>query len=165
MTLDFGYSSPKQGLKKKNKSDPGKKKNLLWKFLFQPEGWEFWGQKAKSRLPGHLSQEGQLSRHTFRVDSKGGFPVTQMVKSLPAMWETQMWPLGREDPWRRKWPSPQYSCLENPMDRGAWWAPVGSQRVGCNWGTKTQTQSGWTLQFDFSRERLSTLRCCLKVQS
>ena len=24
----------------------------------------------------------------------------------------------------------QYSCLENPMDRGAWWAePVGSQRV------------------------------------
>ena len=24
----------------------------------------------------------------------------------------------------------QYSCLENPMDRGAWWAPWGSQRVG-----------------------------------
>ena len=25
----------------------------------------------------------------------------------------------------------QYSCLENPMDRGAWWAiqPIGSQRV------------------------------------
>ena len=24
-----------------------------------------------------------------------------------------------------------YSCLENPMDRGAWWATVmGSQRVG-----------------------------------
>ena len=24
----------------------------------------------------------------------------------------------------------QYSCLENPMDRGAWWATViGSQRV------------------------------------
>ena len=27
-----------------------------------------------------------------------GFPVVQMVKSLPAMWETQVWPLGREDP-------------------------------------------------------------------
>ena len=27
----------------------------------------------------------------------------------------------------------QYSCLENPMDRGAWWATVhGSQRVGHN---------------------------------
>ena len=25
----------------------------------------------------------------------------------------------------------QYSCLENPMDRGAWWVTVhGSQRVG-----------------------------------
>ena len=23
-------------------------------------------------------------------------------------------------PWRRKW----YSCLENPVDRGAWWAAV-----------------------------------------
>ena len=27
----------------------------------------------------------------------------------------------------------QYSCLENPMDRGAWWATVmGSQSVGHN---------------------------------
>ena len=27
----------------------------------------------------------------------------------------------------------QYSCLENPTDRGAWWATVhGSQRVGHN---------------------------------
>ena len=30
----------------------------------------------------------------------------------------------------------QYSCLENPMDGGAWWAAVhGSQRVGRNWAT------------------------------
>ena len=28
-------------------------------------------------------------------------------------------------PWRRKWqPTPVYSCLENPMDRGAWQATV-----------------------------------------
>ena len=26
----------------------------------------------------------------------------------------------------------QYSCLENPMGRGAWQAPLGSQRVGHN---------------------------------
>ena len=25
-------------------------------------------------------------------------------------------------PWRRKWQPTPYSCLENPMDRGAWWA-------------------------------------------
>ena len=24
------------------------------------------------------------------------------------------------NPWRRKWQHAQYSCLENPMDRGAW---------------------------------------------
>ena len=31
----------------------------------------------------------------------------------------------------------QYSCLENPMDRGAWWAAVqGTQRVGHYWATE-----------------------------
>ena len=28
----------------------------------------------------------------------------------------------------------QYSCLENPLDRGAWWVQsMGSQRVGADW--------------------------------
>ena len=27
-------------------------------------------------------------------------------------------------PWRRKWQPPPVFCLENPMDRGAWWATV-----------------------------------------
>ena len=27
-------------------------------------------------------------------------------------------------PWGRKWQPLQYSCLENPMDGGAWWATV-----------------------------------------
>ena len=32
----------------------------------------------------------------------------------------------------------QYSCLENPMDGGAWWATaMRSQRVGDNWATNT----------------------------
>ena len=31
----------------------------------------------------------------------------------------------------------QYSCLENPMDRGAWWATVhGVTRVGHDWSTR-----------------------------
>ena len=34
----------------------------------------------------------------------------------------------------------QYSCLENSMDRGAWWATVhGSQRVGYNLVTNMHT--------------------------
>ena len=50
--------------------------------------------------------------------------VAQMVKNLPAMWETWVQSLGWEDPFRRAWQPLQYSCLENPMDGGAWWATV-----------------------------------------
>ena len=56
-----------------------------------------------------------------------------MVKNLPAMPETCSIPgLGRSS--REKNGNPfQYSCLENPMDREAWWAEVhGFQRVGHN---------------------------------
>ena len=51
--------------------------------------------------------------------------MTQMVKNLPAVQGTQVQSLesagspggGHSNPL-------QYSCLENPMDRGAWWATV-----------------------------------------
>ena len=42
--------------------------------------------------------------------------VAQMVKNLPAMQETQV-EIGNGNPL-------QYSCLENSMDWGAWWAAV-----------------------------------------
>ena len=45
-----------------------------------------------------------------------------MVKNPPASaGQTEIWvqSLGREDPRRRI--ATQYSCLKNPMDRGAWW--------------------------------------------
>ena len=48
-----------------------------------------------------------------------------MVKNLPAMWETRVRSLGREDsPGEGNGTPLQYSCLENPMDGGAWWATV-----------------------------------------
>ena len=46
--------------------------------------------------------------------------VAQMVNCLSTMWETRVQSLGWEVPWRRKWQSTQYYCLENPMDREAW---------------------------------------------
>ena len=49
--------------------------------------------------------------------------VTQMVRNLSAMLETWVWSLGREDPGEGNGNPLQYSCLENSMDRGAWWAP------------------------------------------
>ena len=45
----------------------------------------------------------------------------------------------------------QYSCLENPMGRGAWWATsMGLQRVGHVWATKQQPQPA-----DFTYEPLA----------
>ena len=37
--------------------------------------------------------------------------------------DTVSFPVGKI-PWGRKWHPLQYSCLENPMDRGTWWAIV-----------------------------------------
>ena len=48
-----------------------------------------------------------------------------MVKHLPTMRETQVQSLGWKDPLEKENGNPlQYSCLENPMDGGAWWATV-----------------------------------------
>ena len=43
--------------------------------------------------------------------------VAQRLKCLPAMQETWVRSLGREDPLEKEMANPlQYSCLENPMD-------------------------------------------------
>ena len=53
------------------------------------------------------------------------FPGGSEVKRLPAMQETRVRYLGWEDSSGEGNGNPlQYSCLENPMDRGAWWATV-----------------------------------------
>ena len=48
--------------------------------------------------------------------------MAQMVKNPPTMQKTWVQSLGQEDPLEKG--ILQYSCLENPMDRGAWWAAV-----------------------------------------
>ena len=47
--------------------------------------------------------------------------MAQMVKNLPAIQETQVRSLDWEE---GNGNTLQYSCLENPVDRGAWWAAV-----------------------------------------
>ena len=48
--------------------------------------------------------------------------LAQIVKNLPSMWETQVQSLGREDPPGEGNGYPlQYSCLETPTDRDAYW--------------------------------------------
>ena len=57
-----------------------------------------------------------------------GFPSGSAVKNLPAVQEKQemqVQSLGQEDPLEEGVANPfQYSCLENSMDGGAWWATV-----------------------------------------
>ena len=55
--------------------------------------------------------------HTLR----GSRIVCGSVENVPQLFNHRLW-----IPWSREWqPNPlQYSCLENPMDRDAWWATV-----------------------------------------
>ena len=51
--------------------------------------------------------------------------LAQMIKSLPAMQETWVWSLGQKDsPGEENGNPLQYFCLENSMNRGAWWTTV-----------------------------------------
>ena len=51
--------------------------------------------------------------------------VAHMVKNLPAMQETQVWFLSQENALEKENSNPlQYTCLENPKDRGGWWPKV-----------------------------------------
>ena len=55
----------------------------------------------------------------------GASLAAQMAKNLPAIQETQVQSLGQEDsPGEGNGNPLQYCCLDNPMDRGAWWATV-----------------------------------------
>ena len=51
--------------------------------------------------------------------------MAQRLKCLPAMRETWVQSLDREDsPGEGNGDPLQYSCLENPMDGGDWWATI-----------------------------------------
>ena len=50
--------------------------------------------------------------------------VVQMVKNLPAIWETQVQFLGLEDPLEKEIATYSSILAWNPMDRGAWRATV-----------------------------------------
>ena len=63
----------------------------------------------------------------------GGFPGGSVVKKLPASaGDSGSIPGSERFPGEANGNPLQYSCLGNPMDRGAWWATV-------NGVTKTQT--------------------------
>ena len=71
--------------------------------------------------------------------------VAQTVNNLPAMQETQVWSLSREDPLEQGNGNPcQHSCLENAMVRGepSRLQSMRLQRVGHDLGTNITLQLG-----------------------
>ena len=69
-----------------------------------------------------------------------------MVKNPPAVLEsrepqeTQVQSLDRDDPLEQGRGSPlQGSCLENPRDRGAWWATVRGVTKSLTWPKRLST--------------------------
>ena len=70
----------------------------------------------------------QWKIYIYTLVESFGFPGDSMVKNLPARKKTRVWILGQEDFPKVGIHNPfQYSCLENPINRGAWQATV--QRV------------------------------------
>ena len=103
----------------------------LWKCKEGPSPWGWIAQhKFLCWLYGNDQNDEQSLMRTIRAGVVIQFitlsPETQMVKNLPAMQETQVHSIpgsGRSPGEGNSNPS-QYSCLENPMDRGAWKVPV-----------------------------------------
>ena len=75
-----------------------------------------------------------LARFIYNYTYMWASLVAQLVENPPSVWET--W-VGR-CPGEGKGHALHYSCLENPMDRGAWRATVhgGSPRVKRDWATQ-----------------------------
>ena len=93
--------------------------------------------------------------------------VAQMVKTLPAMPEThiQFPGLGRS-PREGNGNPLQYSCLENSMDKGAWWATVhGFSRVGHDLTTKPLPPKLKFQYFGHLNQRANSLENTLMLES
>ena len=79
-------------------------------------------------------QPGAAGRHRLAwvlmpyLPLTGAFMATQRLKKKKSTYQCRRCgfdPWMGKIPWKRKWQLPfQYSCLGNPMDRGAWWTTV-----------------------------------------
>ena len=84
--------------------------------------------------------------------------VAQMVKNLLAVLEAWVQWLGQEDPLEKGGHGNphQYSCLENSMNRGAWWTTV--HGVTNSWTLLSDQHYGATVLLRDTRVVLSNLK-------
>ena len=85
--------------------------------------------------------------------------MSQLVKRLPTMWDPGLIPGMGRSPGEGNGNPVQYSCLENSMDGGAWWATVHGV-------TKGQTRlSNFTLLVVGTQIcNFNTTKGCVRVQ-
>ena len=91
--------------------------NSIIKVLYWPKS-SFWGFSIKSYGKNRNELFGQPNNY-------GASLVAQMVKNLPATWETWVQSLSWEDPLEEEM-AVHSSILawRIPMDRGSWWVTV-----------------------------------------
>ena len=78
-------------------------------------------------------------------------PGVSVVKNLPAnvgdTGDTGLVPGSRRSPREGNGNPLQYSCWENPMDRGAWWVlynPLGHKELDATWNLHAATSTSST---------------------
>ena len=122
----------------------------MWNFVWLSESWPlFSNQKILHELPDFRKSERSankwpaflLCKIWLELSYGWGFPGGSDGKESACNAETQVWLLGQEDPWERKWLSPPTHAILLAW-RILWTKEPGglqfmrSQRVGHNWATK-----------------------------
>ena len=87
----------------------------------------------------------------------GGFPGKEPACQCRRHERHRFNPWVRKIPWRRKWQPLQYSCLENSMDRGAWWATVHRAKVRHDLAAKVWP---YVLRVVYGHKKWETVSIC-----
>ena len=97
---------------------------------WMPRAFPFPVMQPKMSLKNQMQpkNQGQVSRFKVRECTNWASLVAQMVKTLPAMQETQICSWVRKIPWRRLWqPTPVFLSGQSHGQR----SPVGYSPEGC----------------------------------
>ena len=108
----------------------------------------------------------QIILITFQKRGEGGhFPGVSVVKNSPAnTGDMHSIPGSERSPGGGNGNPLQYFCLENPMDRGAWWATIHKVTKNRTWLSKwnTHMQEGWEGRIE-AKNKTDTCLCSENV--
>ena len=108
----------------------------LWELVMDREAW-------RAAIHGVANSRTRLSDWTeLNLTFPGGFPSgSESKESACSAGDLNSIPWLGRSPGKGNGNPLQYSCLENPMDRGAWQATAHGVAKSHNWATNTHTTS------------------------